>query len=108
MLGKDRVEVCWVKTAWKFPNRGRVESLLGALLMFQSSCPPPGGVPVSEGPPACGIKDYGRGVSYSNCASTFGPALADFRQYHEVVSISSFALSDAGTSGYWVIMKEKQ
>src|SRR5262245_49742004 len=99
MLGKDRVEVSQ-------PRASRV--VIGCIVDVSVVLSTAGRGAGQRGPPACDIKDYGRGVSYSNCASTFGPALADFRQYHEVVSISSFALSDAGTSGYWVITKEKQ
>lgn len=57
----------------------------------------------------CKISDYGHGVWYFDCSNDFGPALAEFRQRHKVIT---FAANDSvvsgagGTSGYWVMTEE--
>ncbi len=58
-----------------------------------------------EGSAGCRVSDYGNGVFYFHCTMNFGQALAEFRKTHEVVTLSSYASGDLGTTGYWVICK---
>lgn len=51
----------------------------------------------------CEIHDYGRGVFYFGCAGGFGYALSEFRGTHKVLSVTSYSITQYGTSGYWVV-----
>lgn len=53
----------------------------------------------------CDVRDFGGGVFFFDCAYNFGEALVEFRKTHEVVSVTSYASGDFGTSGYWVVVK---
>lgn len=77
--------------------------VLLSMCLLLVNCGPGYDRPTERTSTGCEVSSFGNGVFFFSCAYDFGPALAEFRKGHQVISITSYSSYNYGTTGYWVI-----